>query len=260
MFRAHTHRLASEAARSAHPDLIILDEALPGADLYALCRALRDDHEVGPSAPLLVVTTRQPTAQDHRAALRAGVWEFLVEPLPDEELIARLQSYFVARVETKRDSQPLVDVVTGLASLRGLTLRARELTLQAFNHYAPLCCVAFAPEPGSTPEAAVLIAEALRAGGRRSDAIGALEHPRGEFLVVAPGTDGTGAVKLAERVAGLVQATATATGRVTPTLRAGYDSVANVRYAPLEPRDLFGHATTALHQGGMSWIRRYGES
>ena len=77
---------------------------------------------------------------------------------------------------------------------------------------------------------------------------------------MAPGTGGTGAVKLAERIARAVQATAARRSRPAPTLRAGYDAVDNVRYAPLEPRDLLGHATTALRAGGMSWIRRYGES
>jgi len=257
VFRAHSGRLAAAAARSARPDVIILDETLPGEDIYVLCRELRDDPEVGPSVPILLATKRKPDAADHLAALRGGVWEFLVDPPIEEELIARLQAYFVARAETRRDSSPLVDVATGLASLRGLTLRARELTLQAFNHYAPIACVAIAPEPGSTPEAVALVAETLRASARKSDAIGAIELTRGEFLVVAPGTDGAGAVKLAERFARAVQATAARKSRPSPALRAGYDVVENVRYAPVEPRDLFGHATTALHSSGMSWIKKY---
>src|SRR3989442_11013552 len=259
VFRVHTDRLALEAARSAHPALIILDEALPGADLATLCHALRDDPDVGSSTPVLLVTTRRPGAADHLDALRDGVWEFVVEPLPDEELTARLQSYLAARVETSRHATPLVDAATGLASLQGLTRRARELTLQAFNHYAPLACVALAPAPGSAADAAALLAETLRAIGRRSDAIGALGPPHGGFLVVAPGTGGSGAVKLAERIPRPRQATAARPRRPAPTLRAGYDPVDNVRYAPLEPRDLLGHATTALRAGGMSWIRRYGE-
>ena len=260
MFRAHSGRLAVAAARSTHPDVIVLDDTLPGEDIYPLCRELRDDTEVGPSVPILLATRRKPAAADHLAALRVGVWEFLVDPLPDEELIARLQAYFVARTETRRDSSPLVDLATGLASLRGLTLRARELTLQAFNHSAPLACVAIAPEPGSTPEAVALVAETLRAAARRSDAIGVIEHTRGEFVVVAPGTGAAGAVKLAERFARAVQATAARKSRPSPALRAGYDTVENVRYAPVEPRDLFGHATAALHSAGTSWIRKYGEA
>src|SRR3989442_4685364 len=93
VFRVHTDRLALEAARSSHPALIILDEALPRADLPVLRRALRDDPDVGSSTPLLLVTTRQPRAADHLDPPRDGVWGLVAEPRPDEELTARLQSY-----------------------------------------------------------------------------------------------------------------------------------------------------------------------
>src|SRR6266849_5015581 len=108
VFRAHTGRLTLTAARGAHPALIVLDDALPGArgeDLHGLCRALRDDPDVGPSTPILLITARRPGAADHLAALRAGVWEFLVEPLPDEELTARLQSYITAQREPNEDPE-----------------------------------------------------------------------------------------------------------------------------------------------------------
>jgi len=259
--RTHTGRLTLDAARSAQPDVIMLDEALPSADTHALCRALRDDAEVGPSTPILVSITRRPTTKDHMAALRVGVWEFLVEPLPAEELTARVGSYVAARQEPGQRTAQLVDETTGLVSLHGLTRRARELTLQAFHHYAPLACVALAPAAGSPADAPALIAETLRLSGRRSDAIGALGP--GEFLVVAPGANGSGAVKLAERFVRLVQATATRRGRPVPKLRAGYDAVANVHYTPLEPRDLLGHAASALRERGVgtseTWIRRYEE-
>ena len=71
--------------------------------------------------------------------------------------------------------------------------------------------------------------------------------------MVAPGTDRTGAVLLAQRVA-----------RAVPEggLRAGYDAVSNVRYTPIEPKNLLGRATSALRVAktdgeGSSWIRAF---
>ena len=72
--------------------------------------------------------------------------------------------------------------------------------------------------------------------------------------MVAPGTDRGGAVKLAERFARLAPGVA---------LRAGYVAVGNVRYTPLEPKNMLAHARRALrlaqaeHAG--AWIRAFDE-
>jgi len=43
--------------------------------------------------------------------------------------------------------------------------------------------------------------------------------------------------------------------------RAGYESVANVGYEPMEPMELLARATAALRTGrpepGLDWLRRY---
>src|SRR5438132_1437281 len=142
-------------------------------------------------------------------------------------------------------------------AVRGLALRAQELTLQAFHHAQPLACVALAPvtTDGQNAAAVDLLAEVLRGTARRSDAIGRVGP--GEFAVIAPGTDRAGAVLLAERLARGVKTLAGA----TPGLRAGYDAVGNARYTPIEPKNLLSRATTALRaakgQGGPNWIQGY---
>jgi len=76
--------------------------------------------------------------------------------------------------------------------------------------------------------------------------------------VVAPGTDGAGAVMLAQRVAKAVRA---ASGAEPPALRAGYDAVGNTRYTPVEPKNLLARATSALRiakgEAGANWIRAF---
>jgi PleD family two-component response regulator len=244
----------------AGPDLIVLDDSLPDIDPFDASRALRDDPRVGSGVPILLVTAGKPTAAEHHAALRAGIWEYVAHPFHAEELGGRLDSYLQWKLEVTRarETDGLADG-TGLYTLRGLTLRGQELTLQAFHHAASLACVALAPvtPDGGNDGAVELVAGVLLAMGRRSDAIGRVGP--GEFAVVAPGTDRAGAVLLAERVARAVEAAARDGGR--PGLRAGYDAVTNARYTPIEPKNLLGRATSALRvaktNGGPGWIRAF---
>jgi PleD family two-component response regulator len=235
---------AFDRASGTAPDLIVLDDSLPDIDPLDASRALRDDSRVGSSVPILLVTAGKPTTAEHHAALRAGIWEHVAHPFHAEELGAKLDGYLHWKLEAARAraGDALADD-TGLYTLRGLALRAQELTLQAFHHAASLACVALAGVDGE------LLAGVLRAAGRRSDAIGRVGP--GEFAVVAPGTDRAGAVLLAQRVA-----------RTVPGLRAGYDAVANARYTPIEPKNLLGRATSALRVAkrdgeGPGWIRAF---
>src|SRR6266704_3586873 len=112
-------------------------------------------------------------------------------------------------------------------------------------------CVTFAPALEGEPSVELLqvVGRTFHAGGRRSDAIGRVGQ--GEFAVVAPGTDAVGAVKLAERFRRAMP---------TPELRAGYDAVGNVRYTPVEPKDLLARAARALQlaKAEGKWIRAFG--
>jgi len=264
--RAHTGAQAIEQAHAAPPDVLVLDESLTDMEVFAASRALRDDPHVGPGTPLLLISTQRPSSPQHHAALRAGVWEFLRHPFQDEEIAAKLDTYVLLKLDSdraRRDSS--IADATGFYTVRGLALRAHELTLQAFHHAQPLACVALAPvtADGQNGGAVDLLADVLRTTSRRSDAIGRVGP--GEFAVIAPGTDRAGAVKLAERLARAVTTAAGARGpnggARAPGLRAGYDAVGNARYTPIEPKNLLARATTALRaakgQGGPNWIQGF---
>jgi PleD family two-component response regulator len=261
--RAQTGAQAIEQAHAAPPDLLVLDETLSDMDVFGASRALRDDPRVGPGMPLLVISSKRPSSPEHHAALRAGVWEFLRHPFNVEEIGAKLDTYMRHKLDAdraRRDSG--VADASGFYSVRGLALRAQELTLQAFHHAQPLACVAVAAltTDGHDGDAVARLAEVLRATSRRSDAIGRVGP--GEFAVIAPGTDRAGAVKLAERLARAV-ASATPQGNTPdPLLRVGYDAVGNARYTPVEPKNLLARATTALRSakglGGPEWIQGFG--
>src|SRR3989475_9637992 len=134
--------------------------------------------------------------------LRAGVWEFLRHPFNAEEIAAKLDTYVLLKLDSDRARRETsIADAEGFYTVRGLALRAQELTLQAFHHAQPLACVALAPvtTDGQNAVAVDLLADVLRGTARRSDAIGRVGP--GEFAVIAPGTDRAGAVLLAERLA-----------------------------------------------------------
>ncbi len=262
-----------ERAQAVHPHVILLDAKLADRDGFDLSRALRDDPLVGMSTPILLMVTGQPTLADHLAALRAGIWELLPQPLDLNALVLNLDTYVLFKVEAERAPRgALVDGVTDLYTAQGLARRARELILQASRHNTAAACVVFAPELAVEPDATGTggettaelvrrVGRAMKAMGRRSDAIGRVGPT--ELAVVAPGTDASGALNLAVRFRQAIQAGGTAEPGAWPAfeLRAGYDAVGNVRYTPIESQQLLARAARALQlaRAEGKWIRESNE-
>jgi GGDEF domain-containing protein len=193
-------------------------------------------------------------------------------PIDGEQVLLKLDLYMKAKSEADRTrEESMVDGVTGLYNLRGLMRRARELGSDAFRNNRALACVAFAPQlPQATaPEedegdAALWsvvgrMGRVFRSFGRISDAIGRVRL--GEFVIIAPATDETGALKLAQRLLRAVDTAAIEEGVAPPQLLAGYDAVADFQRAGIQPAALLAGATTALRrlQGepGAEAILRY---
>lgn len=254
VLRAYTGRQAIERAQNSRPDLILIDTDLPDRDGFDVCREIRADGAVGPATPIIITSPGHASRQKRLEALKAGAWDFIGSALDGEELPLRLDAYCRAKQEVDRArEESLLDELTGLYNIRGLARRARELGSQSFRHKEPFACIvltALVDGEGTSAEftaestSAVMetLAHVLRDTGRSSDAIGTLGP--GEFAVVAQGTDGVGAVRLAERLA---QAVATVTN---PHVRmaAGYDAVANYHDAPIEPADMLMRASMAMRQ------------
>jgi diguanylate cyclase (GGDEF)-like protein len=267
VLRAYTDRNALDRARSARPDVIILDQHLPDRGGIDVCRELRNDPQVTPSTPIIISTAGPTTRQQRLEALRVGAAEFIGQPLDGEEFTLRLQSYVRAKFDADRArDESMVDPETGLYNMRGLAKRARELGAQAFRQKAALGCVVFSPDlgDGAAAEEAILhtmqvLAKALKSTGRVSDAIGRLGPT--EFAVVAPETDAEGLLKLAERLSQSLSHQGNGSGHTPIRLRAGYDAVPNVHSAPLDPVDLLVHATSALRasrtERSPDWIQRF---
>src|SRR5689334_24088451 len=73
-------------ARSANPDLVVLDLMLPGMDGFRVLRALRED---GHGMPVLILTARREEADKVRG-LRLGADDYVTKPCGVLELLARV--------------------------------------------------------------------------------------------------------------------------------------------------------------------------
>src|SRR5690349_22478276 len=77
-----------DAIAREHPDAVLLDVGLPGADGLEACRRLR---AAGDRTPVLMLTARD-AIPDRVRGLDAGADDYLVKPFALEELTARLRA------------------------------------------------------------------------------------------------------------------------------------------------------------------------
>lgn len=75
-----------ELARSAHPDLIVLDMMMPGRSGLDVLQELRKDPELG-NTPVVMLTARARQS-DRDAAVAAGADRYLSKPFSPLELIS----------------------------------------------------------------------------------------------------------------------------------------------------------------------------
>lgn len=251
--RAHTGQQALDQARSQRPDLIILDAQMPDIHGFDVCRMLRDDPRFSATTPI-IITTSGPSGRAQRLeAYRAGAWEFLGQPVDGEALLLKLRTFVQSKLEVDalRDDT-LLDTLTGFYNMRGLARRAREIGSEAQRRHQPLSCVVFSPDHGPAldhePSGVVeRIGRVFREAGRTSDAVGRLAH--GEFAVIAPATGPAGAMRLAERLGGVVEAAGVAReGNGPIRLRAGYCAVSDFGASDVDAVELLLRATTALRE------------
>jgi PleD family two-component response regulator len=255
VLRAYTGIQALERARTARPDLVILDAQMPDVHGVDVCRELRSDPRFSATTPI-IITTAGPSGRTQRLeAYRAGAWEFLGQPLDGEALLLKLETFLKSKLEVDRiRDENLLDHPSGLYNMRGLSRRAREIGSEAVRLRQALACVVFAPEPGAEPETsdtlvlklAEQVGKILRESGRASDAIGRLGPA--EFAVIAPATEAQGAVRMVERLGDVLERMpiSNETGNHTLRVRAGYCAVPDFAASPVDAVEMLLRATSAL--------------
>jgi CheY-like chemotaxis protein len=255
--------IALQLAHDIRPDVVVVEADLTDIPGLEVCRRLRTDPAIGRNVPIILLVPDKPTPEQRVNALRAGAWDFLRVPGDLEEILLKLHTC----IEAKRNidaalADGFADTTSGLHNQSGLARKARQLEALMSRMHAPMACVVLeldTDEPD--PEAAGFIARAARA----SDIVGELSA--GKFVVLAPATDATGAVLLANRLMAAFRESVAdrSAHRGVPepswSVRAGYDAVANATYAPFDPAVFIARAASAVRHGalepGHQNVRRY---
>jgi DNA-binding response OmpR family regulator len=89
-------KTALAAARSAKPDLVVLDLGLPDLDGLDVTRALRKDS----STPIIMLTARGEET-DKLVGLELGADDYITKPFSPKELVARVRAV-LRRADTSR--------------------------------------------------------------------------------------------------------------------------------------------------------------
>jgi PleD family two-component response regulator len=248
--RASSGLRALQFVDESSPDVIVIRDDLDDTDPVDLCTALREMRQVGVTTPIIVVATDTARSQQV-AALRAGAWDYLVQPLDAEAFILRLANLARARREVDRLGRAaLLDGQTGLYNHLGIARRAEEVEADTRRRHAPLSCVVFAPEPDGPPnghgDVTARVGAILRRRGRGSDVIGRLDNL---LAVIAPSTGADGAARLAERLRGIIRAAPAGGDRDRPLrVRAAYCTAADFARSTLSVSEMIQRAQDALRR------------
>ena len=261
--KAYTGRQALDLVDKLSPDAIIVDFHLPDLDGVEVVRRLRTSAAVGPLTPMIMITSGNVSRAARLEALGVGVWDILRHPVDPSELVLRMGTFVEAKQEADRiGEEGLTDHETGFYNARGLLRRTREISADAARLQRSIACLAFGGDlfdelqrdPDDREHVLGVeekkLIEALRSITRTSDTVGRLAS--GEFIVVAPGADQTGAVRLVDRVTQFLSQPApsseasAAIERLRAGLRAGYYAAPGQE--PLNPEELLLRATMALRR------------
>ena len=251
VFRATSGLKALDLADTASPDLVVVRDDLEDTDAIDLCIALREVPQIGAVTPIVVVSTDAARSQ-HLAALRAGAWDYVVQPLDADAFILRIATLARARREVERlASAALVDGATGLYNRLGIARRGEEVEADTRRRHAALSCVVFAPEadPGvnGSGDVTTQVGTILRRRGRGSDVIGRLDDV---IAVIAPSTGADGAARLAERLRGIIREMPIERTQVDRPVRvrAAYCAVADFARSTMNVGEMLERAQAALRR------------
>lgn len=92
---ASTGTEALVVAKAVHPDLILLDLALPEMDGWTVARHLKATPEFR-RVPIIAVTA-SAMPEDEKTAREAGCDGFLAKPIDEDELLATIKRHLGAR-------------------------------------------------------------------------------------------------------------------------------------------------------------------
>jgi diguanylate cyclase (GGDEF)-like protein len=194
---------ALRVADERNPDLLVLDDDLPGRSGTEVYLAVQRQFLVAP--PVIIITP-----EEHFGAgvemLKGGSVAYISKPYNLAELTASVRA--ALRLQASRDAVASTDELTGLLNRRGIAARAAEAVALARRYSRPLACLMLdldefgelSHEFTSKAADTVLQATAARllAVSRLPDIVG--RYGGEEFTLLLPETDVVGAVAAAEKI------------------------------------------------------------
>ncbi len=219
-------------------DIILLDILMPEVDGIEACARIRGDERYA-DVPVIMVTALADMDSLSNAFI-AGANDYITKPINRIELLARVRASLKLKAELARRqererqllsfvsnwgdrrSEIWIDEVTGL--FVGEVAEAYLTAAPTEHGREPLSVITLAVDQleacraakGDAAANAILarVAAAIRGTATTMGAIAA-RYRNGMFVIVAPGYDGTAALKLAEALRGVVARVALANGEST---------------------------------------------
>ncbi len=200
--RVRSARVALRDASQVNPDMVIIDEGLPDMDTPELASSFGLGG-LKSSIPILVYSANFWHENEQAAAMRAGAWDIIKEPVRSNLVVAKLRRLLeIKQLIEATEEGSLSDVATGLFNLTGMMRMLRVLGGASRRHGASLTCVALGPaETPGADSLDVLRERAARLWGqgiRESDVCGWIDDL--ELGIVAFGTDAAGVTTLVRRL------------------------------------------------------------
>ena len=90
---------AIEKAKSAHPDMIVLDIMMPKLDGLAVCREIRREM----TTPIIMLTAKGEEI-DKLLGLELGADDYITKPFSPREVVARIKAV-LRRIHEQRDEK-----------------------------------------------------------------------------------------------------------------------------------------------------------
>jgi diguanylate cyclase (GGDEF)-like protein len=243
------------------PGLAILDWMMPGMSGLEICEQVR--YEGRQRYTYILLLTSKDEKQDLLEGLSAGADDYIVKPVDMNELqvrlragrrILELQEELIATREELR-VQATRDFLTGVWN-RGMIMRKlhEEIDRASRKNDAIgviMCDIDHFKQINDThghPAGdAVLVEVASRMQGaiRSYDALGRFGGE--EFLVICPGTDAAGVLKLGDRLREVICATPIEIGDKSVHVTASFGVTARQSSAPCEIDQVISEADSALY-------------
>jgi two-component system, cell cycle response regulator len=205
---------ALDAARSARPDVILLDIMMPGMDGVEVCRHLKNDLDLRP-IPVIMVSAREMD-QDVIRGLDAGAHDYVTKPFNTQIVLARIRSAarakeshdIIADMNERLAELAVTDGLTGIKNHRHFRDSLEVAMSLAMRQSIPLSVIMLdidhfkmindAHGHAAGDDVLRTVARILEENTREHDEVA--RYGGEEFATLLPLTDAGAALALAERL------------------------------------------------------------